>query len=273
MLDKDGRRWRGVDGDTIMEALRCDGGWRVRSYPDKDAVFRYFQLDRSLTSISQEILRRGPELKPFLSAYPGLRLLRPSRIDEVLFSFLCTPHNHLGRIVRLVETLAEYGAPLQEGVYEFPPPEKLACISEQELRQRGFGYRAVSIARVARELEIKGDRWLTSLRSKPYEEARSALCELEGVGLKLADCVCLIGLGHELAVPVDRHLWRMACNLFFHEWKGTIITKKRYLTVGDLFRRRFGELAGWAHQYLFYHGILSYRRAERALYAVFGAKE
>ncbi len=267
--DGSGRKWRGVDGDSVLEAVRVEGGWKLRSYPSADAVFRYFQLDRSLKRITREILRRGPEMEPFLRAYPGLRLLKPSRADEVFFSFLCTPHNHLARIVRLVETLARYGTPVAEGVYEFPTPRQLARVSERELRQQGFGYRAVSIARLARELSLRGDCWLTSLREKPYEEARSALCEFEGIGLKLADCVCLIGLGYEQAVPVDRHLWRMACNLFFREWIGKGITERRYLAVGDFFRERFGDLAGWAHQYLFYHGILSYRGAERALYAVF----
>ncbi len=270
-LNEGGQRWRGVDGDTVLEAIRVDGGWKVRSYPCADAVFRYFQLDRSLKNITREILRRGPEMEPFLRAYPGLRLLKPSRADEVLFSFLCTPHNHLTRIVRLVETLAGYGTPLGDGIYEFPTARQLARVSERELRQKGFGYRAVSIARIARDLSAKGDCWLTSLRAKSYEEARSALCEFEGIGLKLADCVCLIGLGHEQAVPVDRHLWRRACDLFFREWRGAGLTERRYLTVGNFFRERFGDLAGWAHQYLFYHGILSYRGAERALYAAFGS--
>ena len=38
-----------------------------------------------------------------------------------------------------------------------------------------------------------------------YREAHEKLLELQGVGPKVADCVCLMGLGWGEAVPVDTH--------------------------------------------------------------------
>ncbi len=38
-----------------------------------------------------------------------------------------------------------------------------------------------------------------------YREAHEALTTLQGVGPKVADCVCLMGLGWGEAVPVDTH--------------------------------------------------------------------
>src|SRR5947207_4481818 len=38
-----------------------------------------------------------------------------------------------------------------------------------------------------------------------YRRAHEALLELQGVGPKVADCVCLMGLGWGEAVPVDTH--------------------------------------------------------------------
>jgi hypothetical protein len=38
-----------------------------------------------------------------------------------------------------------------------------------------------------------------------YREAHEQLLELQGVGPKVADCVCLMGLGWGEAVPVDTH--------------------------------------------------------------------
>ena len=40
---------------------------------------------------------------------------------------------------------------------------------------------------------------------KGYREAHEALLALQGVGPKVADCVCLMGLGWGEAVPVDTH--------------------------------------------------------------------
>ncbi|CAJ0942441.1 unnamed protein product [Ranitomeya imitator] len=56
----------------------------------------------------------------------------------------------------------------------------------------------------------KGPDWLDTLRLAPYEEAKSALCALPGVGAKVADCVCLMALDKPEAVPVDTHVWQIA---------------------------------------------------------------
>lgn len=98
---------------------------------------------------------------------------------------------------------------------------------ESHLRELGFGYRAKYIhqtAVIVAKLRPKG--WLDSLRNpespafgvKPeptgdmsgggregYRRAHEAVLELQGVGPKVADCVCLMGLGWGEAVPVDTH--------------------------------------------------------------------
>ena len=76
--------------------------------------------------------------------------------------------------------------------------------------------------------------------------------QLLGVGPKVADCVCLMGLGWGEAVPVDTHVWQIAQRDYkFGKGKHKSLTKATYDAVGDHFRQLWGREAGWAHSVLF----------------------
>lgn len=89
-----------------------------------------------------------------------------------------------------------------------------------------------------------------------------------GVGRKVADCVALFALDQHGAVPVDTHVWNIACRHFDPGLKASAasasgqntllltpadvqdaksLTPSVYAKVGDEFRRRLGPYAGWAH--------------------------
>lgn len=112
--------------------------------------------------------------------------------------------------------------------HDMPTPAALADPSvEARLRQLGFGYRAKYLHRTAVMLSEEHDQgWLDSLRNPEspllgtisssagemlpggrggYRTAHEELMALQGVGPKVADCVCLMGLGWGEAVPVDTH--------------------------------------------------------------------
>lgn len=255
-FERDGREvWLGADGDNVIEAERTQAGWAVSSRPDPSAVQRFLRLDVSLAEITRRILEVEPELAPLVARFPGLRTLRQARADETLFSFLCTVNNNLSRIHRLVRALGGLGQELEPGVFGFPTSRAIASVGETRLREMGFGYRAKTLVAVAEELARRPHDWLHSLSEGKYEDAVTALCELPGVGLKVADCVCLFGLGFDEAVPVDTHLWRVSVERYFPEWRGGTLTDKRYQAVGDFYRERFGRLAGFAHEYLFYDSV------------------
>jgi len=145
---------------------------------------------------------------------------------------------------------------------------------ENHLRELGFGYRAKYIHQTA--VMVSGEReqgWLDSLRNpespilgsklgsagemKPegrdgYRLAHEKLLDLQGVGPKVADCVCLFGLGWGEAVPVDTHVWQIAQRDYkFGKGKHSSLTKATYDAVGNHFRKLWGKEAGWAHSVLF----------------------
>ncbi|HXH61451.1 MAG TPA: hypothetical protein VNI20_08840, partial [Fimbriimonadaceae bacterium] len=223
-----------------------------------------FRLDEDLGEITAEIASKAPELKPYICAIPGLRVMKPSDVVEETFCFLCTANNNLKRILQMVRALATEGEPMDEveevTVHRFPTIEVIAALDEHELRAKGFGYRARTIPSIARQIvERGGEEWLKKQKEAPYADAHRRLTGIAGIGPKLADCICLFALHHTEAVPVDTHLWQAATRHYFPQWKGKSLTDVRYRAVGDHFRDRFGALAGWAHQYLFYDNMMNWR--------------
>lgn len=259
-LGVDGEHWYAVATEPVSDRTLH---YRVQSNGTQSDFVALFRLETSLAEIEAEVLRRGPELRPYVERLPGLRVLRPSSPSEVLFSFLCTPNNNLERITRMVRALADYGEPIGEweggALKRFPSVERIAAIPESELRSKGFGYRGATIPNVARQILARGGNWLNQLQKSSYQEAHADLCSLKGIGPKLADCICLFGLHHLEAVPVDTHLYQAACREYFPEWGGKALTDARYKEIGSHFRQRFGPIAGWAHQYLFYENLLRWR--------------
>lgn len=247
--------WYGVDGDHWWRLQQDDGQVLVATSGTRSDFERLFRLEIDLDDLHYKLTSAAPELVPSTQGLAGLRLLRPSGLVETLFSFLCTPNNNVPRISKMVRSLATYGEPLTDtadGPTRFPSLESIAALTESELRDRGFGYRARTIPSVARQIMSQGGvPWLDQLRRFGYEKAFDALVGLNGIGPKLADCICLFAFDQSEAVPIDTHMWKAAVRAYFPEWAGGSLTDARYRQIGGLFRQKFGGLAGYAHHFFF----------------------
>lgn len=228
------------------------------SHPEP--VFRdVFRLELLQADIYAELLRRGPELAPYLAATRGLRLMRTRDPVESFFSFLCTPNNNLPRILNMVQHLATYGDD-EGGWHRFPTVAAVASIPPEALRSKAFGYRANTIPTAAKfVLEQGGDPWLHGLSKLSYLEAVSELQRVPYVGRKLADCIALHALHLGDVAPIDTHLWQAAIRLYFPEWAEANLTDLKYRTLSHFLRERFGPWTGWAQQVLFMDSVLNWR--------------
>ena len=198
------------------------------------------------------------------AAVPGVRILRQAPF-ECLLSFVCSSNNNISRIGQMLDSLrGAYGAPLgtlppeaglpRPAFHAFPTPQALAGASDPALRALGVGYRSAFISGTARAvLALGGEGALTALRSAPRAAAQAALLAFPGVGLKVADCVALFSLDQADALPVDTHVWAIACrDLDPSLREAKSLTPAVYERVGELFRGRYrGGHAGWAHSLLF----------------------
>ena len=203
---------------------------------------RYFDLERDYAAIQQSYIN-DPFLTEGVHYAQGLRVMRQPYF-ETLISFIISANNNVARISRIVETLCERYGELIEGGRAFPTPERLASLTADELKACGTGYRADYIIGTARMICEGFD--LNDIAALPYEQAREKLTALPGVGLKVADCVALYGMGFLGAFPLDVWMRRVICGVYHYSGRNDSDLRRFVDTT-------FGENAGIAQQYLFHY--------------------
>ncbi|KAH0160872.1 DNA glycosylase, partial [Aureobasidium melanogenum] len=252
---------------------------KVESDDDTLPLLRhYLNLGPNLTQLYTEWSSADANFSRKAPKFTGIRILKQDAW-EALVGFICSSNNNIARISQMVDKLCTNYGPLigqfdNKDYYDFPTPSSLAKPGvEQKLRELGFGYRAKYLYKTACMVAEKEDGWLDALRNpespvlgvKPapagewanegregYRKAHEELLALQGVGPKVADCVCLMGLGWGEAVPVDTHVWQIAVRDYkFGKGKHSSLTKATYDAVANKFRSLWGQEAGWAHSVLF----------------------
>ena len=242
-------------------------------------VKHYLNLEPDLGGLYAQWSGADLNFKKKAPRFTGVRILR-QEAWEALVGFICSSNNNIVRISQMIEKLCLHYGPLIEHLdglayHDFPSPSALTGKNvESHLRELGFGYRAKYIHQTA--IMVANERvtgWLDSLRNPEspilgnktspagkwtpagrdgYRAAHEALLELQGVGPKVADCVCLMGLGWGEAVPIDTHVWQIAQRDYkFGKGKHSSLTKATYDAVANHFRKLWGKEAGWAHSVLF----------------------
>ncbi len=132
----------------------------------------------------------------------GIRILKQDAW-EALCSFIISQNNNIPRIKGIISRLCEsFGERLPSGEYTFPSAQRIARLSQEDLAPLRAGFRNKYILDAASKV-ASGEINLDTLRGMPYDEAKSILKTICGVGDKVANCVLLFGLGHIDAFPVD----------------------------------------------------------------------
>jgi N-glycosylase/DNA lyase len=214
------------DSITIYDMDEEEFGIKWRSY---------FDLDRDYGEIIKE-LSFDSRIKIAAARTGGIRILR-QECWETLCSFIISQNNNIPRIKKIIASLCRsLGDAVEVGVYTFPSAEKIAEAGLEGLEPIKSGFRAKYILDAAQKV-ASGEIDFKMIAGLSYNEAKSKLKTIKGVGDKVADCVLLFGFGFYEAFPVD-------------VWVKKVITNY----YGEGFTPEyFGKNAGIAQQYLFYY--------------------
>ncbi|XP_014203435.1 N-glycosylase/DNA lyase [Copidosoma floridanum] len=226
-MEKNGNNYRGVFNSSVWTISQTNEilTYTMHGSLHKDvkchhALINYFQLHVPLKEHLKVWSEKDSYFKTSYNEIGTVRMLNQDVVEN-LFSFICSSNNNILRISGMVEKLCRiFGNKICElegqDYYDFPTIEALANSKvESVLKMEGFGYRAGYIHKSAEKLVTLGGReWLSSLKKEngsTYDNARENLMSLPGIGPKVADCICLMSLGHLEAIPVDTHIFQVAC--------------------------------------------------------------
>ncbi|HEY3760254.1 MAG TPA: DNA glycosylase [Verrucomicrobiae bacterium] len=246
--------WIGIVGKNWVRLTKNNGAILAETaQPQADWHWlrEFLQIDIQL----DKILRTFPDDEPMnnaIAACHGLRVLRQEPW-ECLASFILSSTKQIVQIRQIVANLCEcFGEPIKAPMessslfYSFPGPEKIAQLSETQLRDCKMGFRAPSLLAAAQRT-AGGEIDLEKIRKMDYPTARAELMKLRGVGGKIADCVLLFGYGFDSAFPVDVWIERALSQLYFPRRRVTEKKLRHFATT------HFGPHAGYAQQYLFHY--------------------
>ncbi len=144
-------------------------------------------------------------------------------------------------------------------MYTFPSALRIARASENQLRECKLGYRAKNL-RATAQLVSSGECDLESWSAFPDGDLRKNLCELPGVGVKIANCVMLFAYERLRAFPIDVWIERVLRQRYFPRRKK--ITAQQLREFSETY---FGEHGGYAQQYLFHHARTALRKSGVAI--------
>lgn len=224
-------RWRIPAYGRVLELAQLEDGTLDLSCSETewDELWRrYLDWDTDYAAIAASIDPDDGYLTRAAEASRGIRILRQP-LWETILSFLISQNNNIPRIRKsLIALCGGEESPLRS-------PEAVSRMTEEKLRACGVGYRAPYIQNAALQYLQDGLCDETSFAS--YGDAKCYLQTFAGIGPKVADCICLFGLGMKDAFPMDTWMKR--------------IVASHYGGVFPLYR--YPGTAGIMQQWMFYY--------------------
>jgi N-glycosylase/DNA lyase len=256
--------------ENYVEAVREDDSFLFScSETDFHRIWAgYFDLQTDYGGFKNHVASDDTYLREAMKWGWGVRILKQD-LWEMIVTFLISQNNNITRIRGSVEKLCSLLGEKRSGVgfaflpdgslieteqlYEtFPRPEAIKDAGLLGLSSLGLGYRDKYILSMGEFCSgQEGKAWLQKLKEVEYKAAHEMLINQYGIGKKVADCICLFGLHHVGAFPVDTHVKQI---LECHYPQGFPL-------------ERYQGYAGILQQYMFYYKV-NYVKSKESLPSV-----
>jgi N-glycosylase/DNA lyase len=247
----------GVAFGRVIEVEKRDSDviiYNTNKVEFMDIWLDYFDLKRNYENI-KEILSKDELLKQSVEFGYGIRILQQQPF-ELVISFIISANNRIPMIKRAIDNISKrWGKEIEykgKTYYTFPTVEDFAKVSMEEIESCGVGFRAKYIADTVEKIyksmseEYKQEYDLNFIKAQSDDYCHEALQVFNGIGPKVADCIMLFSMNKYSAFPVD--VWVKRAMQHFYLAPDVSLKKIR-----DFGRNKFGELSGFAQQYLFYY--------------------
>lgn len=207
---------------------------------DKKYFIKYFDFCTNYARIKSS-LSVYPNLKSAIEYGKGIRILRSDPL-EMIIEFIISQNNNIPRIKAIIEKICEnYGENMGD-YFAFPTLEVLKTIPMDFFKSIGCGYRDKYLFDTIAMLD---NNFINSIIDMSTDCARDKLMKLKGIGRKVADCILLFGYHKTDVFPTDTWIIKV-----YNKMHGTQISDAKKISLE--FVKEFGELSGYAQQYLFY---------------------
>ena len=244
--DDGGTTYYGSYGDRVLKLVQIDAKCiEVSSNVSKglqQVADRFLRTDIKYGEML-EALRRDPVMAEILEETIGLRLLLQDPL-ECMVSYFLSQCSNIPRIKQNLHTIVtQLGETIKfEGkkFWIFPPRERWDAITEETLRDWGFGYRAKYIAPFIHNYPAFLDKPI-----EDWEIFNKVLQDIYGIGAKVADCVQLFAFGDLGRFPVDTWIHKFVQARYFG---GQKITPRKARIFG---MEQFGPWAGYAQEFIY----------------------
>ena len=214
---------------------------------------KFLDIERDYGEIERDILShyKNDALVRAMDYGRGIRILVQDKFECVI-SFIISQNNNIPRIKKIIEALSrECGEPIKIGEemkkqlsgdslpFAFPSAEAIYALGEKGLNDLKVGFRAKYIFDAVSRI-ISGKLSLDEVsRAESTDSVIEMLCEVKGIGTKVASCAALFGFSRLDAFPIDVWVKRVG--------------ERHFPDEKEFSGKLFGNYAGIAQQYLFYY--------------------